>query len=142
MSGVAVVRHLLANSGPMVAVVPAARIMAGTLPQGIALPAISVTSISSMRRNTVSMTEAKTLVTERVQVTLHIHQSEREGADYAGLVTGMRLIRQACPNQRGTVNGVELTAVLPDIEGPDLESIDESIIARSMDFIAMWLEAR
>lgn len=142
MSGVAVLRYLLANNAPLTAVVPAASIMAGTVAQSVKPPAISVSHISSTRRNTVSMGEAKTLVTERVQVTYHVHQSEREGADYPGLTTGMRLIRQACPNQHGTINGIETTAILPDIEGPDLEAPEEGIIARSQDFLTLWLEAR
>lgn len=142
MSGVAVVRYLLANNAPMIAVVPAARIKAGILPVDTVLPAISVTIVSAVRRNTVAMTEAKALVTERVQVTLHVKQSDRGGADYGGLVTAMRLIRQACPNQRGTINGVEVVGVLPDIEGPDLEAIDEGILARSQDFMIRWQEAR
>lgn len=142
MSGVAVIRYLLANDAPLIAVVPAASIKAGSLPQKIVPPAISVTTVSSVRRNTVAMTETTTLVTERVQVTLHVHDSEREGTDYAGLVTGMRLIRQACPNQRGTINGVAVGGIVPDIEGPDLEAPDEGILARSQDFIIFWTEAR
>lgn len=142
MSGVAVIRYLLANHSPLTAVVAAAKIMAGTLPESVKPPAISVTTVSTIPRNTLAMTEAKALVTERVQVTLHVHQSEREGSDYAGLSTGMRLIRQACPNQRGTVNGIELDSIMPDITGPDLEAIDEGIIARSQDFIVKWLESR
>lgn len=142
MSGVAVIRYLLANNAPLTAVVPDEKIMAGTLPQSVKPKAISVTSVSSVRRNTVAMTEPKTMVTERVQATFHEHQSERDGDDYPGLVTGMRLMRQACPNQRGTINGVEVSSILPDIEGPDLEAPDEGIVARSQDFIVQWHEAR
>jgi hypothetical protein len=142
VSGVAVVRHLLAAHTPLTDVVPAASIKAGTLPEKIKPPAISVTTVSSVRRNTVSMAESTTLVTERVQVTMHVHDSAREGTDYPGLDAAMLLIRQACPNQRGTINGVSVTAILPDIQGPDLEAPTEGIVARSQDILVRWLEAR
>jgi hypothetical protein len=142
VSGVAVVRHLLAAHTPLTNVVPAASIKAGTLPQMIRPPAISVTTVSSVRRNTVSMTETTTLVTERVQATAHWHDSDREGTDYPGLDAGMLLIRQACPNQSGTINGVSVTSILPDMQGPDLEAPTEGIVARSQDFIVRWHEAR
>lgn len=142
MSGVAIVRSLLAGNAPLITVVPAARIMAGLLPQGIALPAIAVTSISSMRRNTVSMAEATTLVTERVQVALAVKDSSREGGDYPQLTTGMRLIRQACPNQHGTINGFLCDSILPDIEGPDLDGDEPGMMSRSQDLIVKWVESR
>ena len=47
--GVSSVRYLLANDSGLTAQVPAARIMAGALPQGIALPAVSVMMVSSTR---------------------------------------------------------------------------------------------
>ena len=142
MSGVAVVWYLLTQHDPLTDVVPAVDIKAGTLPEKVKPPAISISHISAVRRNTVSMGEATTLVTERVQATYHAHDSERGGTDYPGLSAGMLLIRQACPNQRGTINGVSVTSILPDIEGPDLEAPTEGIIARSQDLIVRWHEQR
>lgn len=142
MSGVAVIRYLLANNAPMIAVVPPARIQAGTLPLDTARPAISVVSVSSVRRNTVHMAEPTTVVTERVQVSMLVNESTQGGNGYPALVTGMRLIRQACPNQNGTVNGVALDSILPDTEGPDLAPDEAAIISRSQDFIVRWRESR
>lgn len=142
MSGVSIVRYLLANNAPVVAVVPAVRIKAGLLPQGIALPAIAITSVSSVRRNTVAMNEPTTLVTERVQVSLTVKDSSREGGDYPQLTSTLRLVRQACPNQHGTINGVLCDSILPDFEGPDLEGDEPGLISRSQDLIVKWVESR
>lgn len=116
--------------------------MAGQLQVGISMPAIGVTSVSALRRNTVSMNEQKTLVSERVQVSLLMKMTEREGEDYPGLTAAMSLIRQACPDQHGTIAGVSVTSVLPDIEGPDLPGDAAGIISRSQDFIVRWHESR
>lgn len=142
MSGVAIIRHLLATNGALTAVVPAARIMAGVLPMNVTLPAIAVSSISSMRRNTVSMAESTTLVTERVQVALVVKDSASGGGDYPALTAGMRLIRQACPNQHGTLNGILCDSILPDVEGPDLDGEQPGLISRSQDFMVRWVESR
>lgn len=145
MSAVAIIRYLLANHAPLISGIPiaATKIRAGILPIGTVPPAIGITSISSVRRNTVAMSEPKTLVTERVQVSLLVHDSDHGNLDdYADLTTGMRLIRQACPNQRGSINSVDVSAILPDVEGPDLEGDAAGIISRSQDFLILWTEAR
>lgn len=142
MSAVAVVRYLLANYSPLIAVVPATRIMAGDLPLKIAVPAIGITQVSAVRRNTVRMSEAMTLVTERVQVSVLVHSSEQGGTDYVGLENALRLVRKACPNTRGTVNGVSVDSLLPELEGPDLLGDVDGILQRSMDFLVRWHEAR
>jgi hypothetical protein len=142
MSGIKVIRYKLANNAALLAVVPAARIVAGDLDLNTTLPVISIRQISSIRRNTVSMAEAKTFVTERVQVSVLVKSYEQGGADYAGLENVLKLVRQACPNSRGTVNGVELDSILPLDEGPDLPSDTAEILQRSMDFRVTWTEAR
>lgn len=142
MSGIAVVRYLLAHNAPLLAVVPASRIVAGDLDIKTALPAISIRQVSAIRRNTVSMSEAKTLVTERVQVSVLVKAYEQGGADYAGLETALRLVRQACPHTHGTVNGVTVDSITPDLEGPDLPGDTDMILQRSQDMVVRWLEAR
>jgi hypothetical protein len=47
MSGVAVIRHLLATNSTLVAQVPAAKIMAGVIPLNSVLPAVSVTEVDT-----------------------------------------------------------------------------------------------
>ena len=59
MSGVAIVRALLAAHAAVTAAVPAVRIFAGAIPLNTPLPAISITPISGSERNTVAMNEAK-----------------------------------------------------------------------------------
>ena len=140
MSGVAIVRYLLANNGGVTAVVPAAKIKAGDLQLNTVLPAIFVSQISSIPRLTLAMTETK-LHTDRVQVTALFkdQQGAPQGQGYPGLDALMKLILAACPNQHGTINGFNVDSVLVDIEGPDLYDEDISMISRSRDFIVKWI---
>ena len=143
MSGVAVVRHLLANAAAVTAVVPAVRIVAGDLPLKTAMPAITITQISGMPRLTVAMTEAKRLHTDRVQVTVLVKgpQGTPAGLGYPGIRALLALVLAACPNQRGTVNGVDVDSILPDIEGPDLADMATALYSGSRDFMVKWRSA-
>ena len=140
MSGVAVIRHLLANSAGITAVVPAARIMAGDLPVNTEMPAISITEISSVPRLTVAMTEPNRMHLERVQVSALVKgpQGSPAGAGYPGVKSLLALILAACPNQRGTINGVKVDSILPDTEGPDLFDMTLSLYSGSRDFLVRW----
>lgn len=131
MSGVAVIRYLLANSASLTAQVPAARIFAGTIPQGSALPAIGVTQISGVERRTVAMDEPPRHRQDRVQVTVL-------AATYPSKKTILALVRTACANQSGSVNGVKLDSILPDGEGPDLDDPAATIYEQSRDFLVRW----
>jgi hypothetical protein len=143
VSGVAVVRYLLANDDDVTDVVAAAQITAGDLPQGSPMPAITIRQISGVPRLTVAMTEPGRMHTDRVQVTVYVkdQQGYPQGEGYPGLVSIMALALAACPNQRGTINGVIVDSILPDIEGPDLPIPDISVLTRSRDFIVKWKEA-
>ena len=133
MSDVTVVRYLLANNAALIASVPATNIMAGKIPQGTVLPAISVMHVSTVRRNTVTK-EAQVLCTSRVQVTVM-------AKTYPSQKALLRLVREALPRTRGTVNGVEVDDILPDIEGPDFgDDTDASICMQSQDFIVTHYE--
>lgn len=134
MSGVAVIVTLLAADAGVTAIVPAARIFGGDVPLSTATPSIGVSQISGMPRNTVSMAETRRLITERVQVTIH-------AASYDQQKALLELVRRACPNQRGTVDGVDLDSILPDIEGPDLTDADAKIYEQSRDFLVKWRTA-
>lgn len=140
MSGAAAIRYLLANAAAVTAVVPATRIMAGDLPLKTAMPAIAVTQVDSIPRLTVAMTEAKRMHTDRVQVTVFRGATPAD-AGYPGLKSLLDLVLAACPNQRGTVNGVAVDSILPDTEGPDLPIPEEFIFTRSRDFIVRWTAA-
>jgi hypothetical protein len=129
MSGVAVIRFLLANA--VADLVPAKYVMGGVIPVGTPLPALSVQEISSVPRTTVAMNSPKMLLTERVQVTV-------EAKSYPEQKTILARVRAACPNQHGMVNGVDLDSILPDVGGPDLFDAETAIYMQTQDFIVKY----
>jgi hypothetical protein len=131
MSGVAVIRHLLATNSTLVAQVPAAKIMAGVIPLNSVLPAVSVTEVDTVDRTTLGMNTTKVLLTERVQVTVMTKS-------YTLQKTLLDLVRKACPNSRGTINGVEVESIVPDGSGPDLSETELGIYMQSRDFIVRF----
>jgi len=140
VSGVAVIRHLLANNAAVLAVVPATRIMAGDLPLNTAMPAITVTEISSVPFNTINVNELPKMHTERVQVSALFKQSlgTPAGTGLPGIKALLKLVLAACPSQRGTVNGVAVDSIVPDTEGPDLSDDATALYSQSRDFIVRW----
>ena len=133
MSGVAIVRYLLANNTTLTAAVPSARIMAGVLPLNTLLPAISVLEIDGFPRLNVAMTGTQRQIVERVQVTVLTK-------DYPSKKTILALVRAALPLSRGTVNGISCDSVLPDLIGPDLDDPDTGIYSQSRDYMVRWNE--
>jgi hypothetical protein len=140
VSGVAVIRHLLANTAAVTAVVPAARIMAGDMPLNTVMPAIAVTQISSVPRYTVKMNEARVQHTDRVQVSVLVKgpQGTPAGLGYPGVRSLLTLVLAACPHTHGTVNGIDVDSILPDTEGPDLSDDASALYSGSRDFIVRW----
>ena len=143
MSGVAVVRYLLANNAPVVAVVPAARVIAGDLPLNTTLPAISITQVSSIPMNLLRTNEANKLHTDRVQVSVLFKgpQGTPAGTGYPGVKALLKLVLAACPSQRGTVNTFAVDSIQPDLEGPDLYDDATALHSGSRDFIVKWVGA-
>ena len=149
MSGVAVIRSLLATNsavttalgaGPPVAT---SRIIAGDLPLNTVMPAISISLVSGIPRLTIAMTEPNRLHTDRVQVSVLFKgpQGTPAGTGYPGVKALLALVLAACPNQHGTVNGVSVDAILPDLEGPDLSDMATALYSGSRDFIVKWRSA-
>jgi len=134
MSGVIAIRSLLANDAAVLAVVPASKIMAGVIPIDTVLPAIGISHISTVERNTVAMNSAEVMATERVQVTV-------QTKSYADQKSILELVRKACPNTHGTVNGIAVDSILPEIAGPDLRDDDLLIFVQSRDFIVKFIES-
>jgi len=128
MSAVAIARALLVSNAPLVAVVPAARIMAGVLPLNTVVPAISVMSAGANPRLDVKMGSTAHQMTERVQVTLL-------AASYATQKSILALIKAACPHTRGSIGGFNCDSVLPDTEGPDIQDTDAGHYIQSIDLI-------
>ena len=142
MSGVAVVRYLLANNGQVLSVVAAKNVIAGDLPINTVLPAISISQISSVPRNTVAMSGSGVLHTDRVQAAAIVKGplGTPSGLGYPGVKAILKMILAACPNMRGTVNGVAVDSILPDIAGPDLYDEASDIFSGSLDFIVRYTQ--
>jgi hypothetical protein len=136
MSGVIAIRALLANNANLLAVVPATKIMAGVIPIETVLPAIAVSHISTVERNTVSMADVGVMATERVQVTV-------QAKTYLDQKSILELVRKACPNTRGTVNGIAVDSILPELAGPDLrdDEVEPPLFIQSRDFIVKFVES-
>jgi hypothetical protein len=131
MSGVKVVRYLLANNAPLIAVVPATRIAAGVIPQGSALPAIEVSHLSGTWRSEISAQSG--YCTAHVQVTVL-------ASTYAQQKQIMALIRTAVPRTRGTINSVNVDCILRDSDGPDFRNDEAGIYMQSQDFFVKYNE--
>ena len=140
MSGVSVIWYLIKTNSPVLAVVPAARIMAGDLPVKMALPAISITQISSVPYNLLRTNESNKMHTDRVQASV-LFKGVGEGTGYPGLKAMMKLVLAACPGQRGIVNGVVVDSITPGLEGPDLYDDAFGVYSQSRDFLVRWIAA-
>ena len=133
MSGVNIIYALLKANAALIAVVPQARMKSGTLPEGIALPAIAIQRVSGVDRNIYSPA-ATVFVTERVQVTV-LARSYTEQSDT------IKLIRKACRDQRGTIAGFGGVAVLTDTLGPDdIYGESAGIYLQTQDFKVTYSE--
>lgn len=143
MSGVAITRAILIADTAMIAAVGSSSIVAGDIPQGMALPAISLESISMIPVRTLAMNEADRLFIERVQVTAHTKTSAATpaGTGYPELKSIMAQVLATIQNQRGSLAGFFLDSIIPDYSGPDLVNPDTGIISASHDFVVKWKNA-
>lgn len=130
MSGVLVIVERLKASAPLIAQVPAARIMAGDVPQGTGLPAIGVTLVSSVPL-VVNVDGTVTTHRDRVQVSVL-------AKTYTSLRTIMPLVFASCPHVRGTINGVKCDSIIPGAEGPDFSDEEVKFFSRTRDFVVTW----
>lgn len=140
MSGVAVIRSLLAANSNVIAVVPAARIISGDLPLNTAMPAIGITKVSGVPYRMIDVNAGAKMRIDRVQVTV-FRKAPPADVGYPGLDSLLALVLPACANQRGTVGGISVDSIAPDIEGPDLPIPEMAIFTRSMDFIVHHITA-
>ncbi|OEZ80992.1 hypothetical protein JAB6_40270 [Janthinobacterium sp. HH104] len=134
MSAIKVIRALLIAHSPMLALVPAARIVAGTVPLGTPLPAIGLTEISRVELPTVSLGQRAVQVTARVQVTV-----------YASTYPDQKAVLQAAKldagAHTGTVADIAVRSVMRDVVGPDMKDDDADIYQQSRDFKVVFVEA-
>lgn len=121
------IRALLVASPSLVAIVPAAKIVFGVVPQATILPAISIMHVSTVGLPTIDAQSAATLSTSRVQVTAM-------AKDYATIKSILAAARLACQFKRGALGGVSVSAITVDTLGPDFQSEDALIFYQSIDF--------
>lgn len=140
MSGTAIVRALLANYEPLTALVPAARIRAGILPENTVLPAVSVTSISENEQETTARNLTGKMIRERVQVTV-LAKENGDGSGYAAMKRALRAAALGPGVHTGVVAGYHVRSVLPWGVGPEIPPGDDKIFEQSRDFMVTFIEA-
>lgn len=133
MNGVVAVRALLAAHAPLTSLVPVAQIVAGVVPQGSALPALSLMSVSSTDRN-IMKAGAVRRVTERVQVTVL-------AATYPAAKAILKAVRQAAADRTPTIAGITQVTVHTDSAGPDFLDEQAGIHMQTQDFRVSFNEA-
>jgi hypothetical protein len=134
MDGVAIAWALLkANSG-VLALVPQARIISGTVPANTPLDAISVTRVSAGDRN-IPSPGTNRRATERVQVTVL-------AATYPRLRAALSAAKKALADYVGTVGSANDVTIHTDLAGPDFMDEEASIYFGTQDFIVGYTEPR
>lgn len=123
-----VVMALLKADATLVALVPVGRMHQGFIPQGSALPALSLRNISDNDRQTISGNEATVMETGRIEVTV-------AAKDYPTKERLIGAVRKACENKRGVINGITVNNVRNAGLGPDLDNEEASIFGRSIDLM-------
>lgn len=133
MSGVAIIRKLLTQYAPVLALVPATRIHAGQIPQGEVLPAIGVSEISVVEISTIARRTAGKTSRARVQVTV-----------LSKNYTEMKNVIKACALgsgvHTGTVQGYDVKAITQEGIGPEIPPGDDLILEQSRDFMVTFSE--
>lgn len=133
--GVDAVRAALVAHTPLLAMVPAARIIGDdTLPQGEVLPSITLASISKIDRN-IPNPGAYRHVVERVQVTIHAATSPSRAQVLAA-------VRKAAADKIGVaVSGLIRVTIHTAGAGPDFTG-EGDIRITTQDFRVTYSEAR
>lgn len=134
MSAVKVIRALLVADSAVVALLPAVRIIAGSLPQGTALPAVSINEVSTMEIGRIDAQAETTLTEGRVQVTVI-------AASYPAQKALLDAVRKACNYERGSIAGVPVVSVRRSGNGPDFNDPESGFYMQSVDFRVTYHEA-
>lgn len=134
MSGAAIIRALLVERAELIALVPALSVYEGVVPQGKALPAISITEVSSNEFRTVARNNPNKQIRERVQVTVL-------AKGYVAVKRILKATALGAGTHTGMVKGFYVNSVLPEGEGPYIPSADDGIYEQSRDFMVTFVEA-
>ena len=132
MNGVAAIRQLLIGNVGLTNIVPAANVVAGILPKGSPVPALSIMSVSTVDVN-IPSPGAKRRVVERVQVS-------GVAATYPELKALMKAVKQAASAQMPTVSGISEVTVHTDSAGPDFTDEAAALCFGSQDFKVAYNE--
>lgn len=134
MSGVNIVRKLLSEHAPLLALVPAKSIKAGALPQSQTLPAVSVHRVSGYQFRTVANRGRAKQIRERVQVTVLAgsYEAAERMLKAAHLGRGMHT---------GQVFDYYVNSIVLEGIGPYIPSGDDKIHEQSLDFMVTFTEA-
>lgn len=127
MSAVKVIRALLIGSAPVTSLCPAVNILAGVVAQDKAVPALSITHISTNPISRIDAQAVASIVVSRVQVTVI-------AANYPAVSPLLDAVRKACNYQRGIVAGVDVISIVRESLGPDFSNDAGSIHFQSIDF--------
>lgn len=120
-----IIGALLLADAPLVALIPAPRIKADRLPDGVELPALVVQETSQVERQTlVRGTTVRT--TDRVSVTGRF-RSHRERKKI------MEMVKNICAGRTGTIAGMKNVAIRTAGRGPDLVGPGDSF-EKTQDF--------
>lgn len=133
MNAVVVIRNLLVNHAPLIALVPSAKIIVGVVPQATILPAIGITEISRAELQTVSHGQATVLVTARVQVTAL-------AKDYPTCKALLLAAKLGPGAHTGVIAGVTVRSVTRESVGPDFSDPELPLYEQSRDFIVKYIE--
>lgn len=130
MDGVSAVRAVLIADAALIALVPATRIMAGVLPQGSALPGITLQSVSMNDRN-IPNPGGTRHVQERVQATIIAKTDVSR--------TAVKLaLRKACDAKYPTVSGVTRATVHLGSGGPEFMNEEASQFLATQDLMTTY----
>lgn len=125
MTGVDIIGALLRSDAALLALAPAERIKAGSLPDDIALPAVLVRSVSSVELQPLKR-QPVTRTVDRVSVAVR-------AANYRDQVEVIRLVKECCAGQTGAVGGGHNVSILTAGTGPDLQGPGNSY-EQTIDF--------
>lgn len=134
MSGVAIIRELLANNAAVTSITTPARVVAGMLAQNAVLPALSVHSVSDNEERTVARNMPNRMVRERVQVTALAH-------DYGVMARLIKAAHLGPGVKTGFILGFKVCSIIPEGTGPEIPPGDSNIYEQSRDFMVTFLES-
>lgn len=132
MDGVAVIKQLLVEHAPLLALVPADKIYVGTVPLGV-FPAVGIREVDRNEFRTVSMDTESVMIRARIQVTVYAKKYPLQ----KGLILAAKL-------GRGPHTGIIADVLVKSVErlsvGPDFVDDAAVVYEQSRDFMVTYIE--